>query len=199
MSKEQDAIINVALEQMEAFDVLMGVYDGNANALLAMAQGTDPVRTVTVTIEQGENSAVVEVVASGPKVFAKWMPKETAWQCAKDLQKAAIAVGFDPHKEMRTLSGPVEPPKNGNDVKAMLNFRASLLETPATDSWTMIMALKRIEELEAAEEAAFRAGWYTNAATVEQTAEYLKGCEDVDWEQYRKSRSTYLGDLQASE
>jgi hypothetical protein len=34
--------------------------------------------------------------------------------------------------------------------------------------------------------AAFRAGWYVNAAA-EQPADYLSGCEEVDWKDYAKS------------
>lgn len=34
--------------------------------------------------------------------------------------------------------------------------------------------------------AAFRAGWYVNA-TKEQSADYLAGCEEVDWQKYLKT------------
>ena len=35
---------------------------------------------------------------------------------------------------------------------------------------------------------AFRAGWYINAAVDDQPAEYLEGCEEVDWQEYRKTK-----------
>jgi len=34
---------------------------------------------------------------------------------------------------------------------------------------------------------AFRAGWYINAAVDDQPADYLKGCEEVDWSEYAKA------------
>ena len=34
---------------------------------------------------------------------------------------------------------------------------------------------------------AFRAGWYINAAVDDHFADYLKGCEEVDWSEYAKA------------
>jgi hypothetical protein len=34
---------------------------------------------------------------------------------------------------------------------------------------------------------AFRAGWYINAAVDDQPADYLKGCEEVDWSEYAEA------------
>ena len=39
----------------------------------------------------------------------------------------------------------------------------------------------------AAAREAFRAGWYINAAVDDQPADYLKGCEEVDWSEYAKA------------
>lgn len=35
---------------------------------------------------------------------------------------------------------------------------------------------------------AFKAGWYVNATT-EQPTDYLEGCEQFDWEEYRRGLS----------
>jgi hypothetical protein len=42
------------------------------------------------------------------------------------------------------------------------------------------------------ERAAFRAGWYVNAATEDQSAEYLAECEDADWREYQARKRDVL-------
>jgi len=75
-----------------------------------------------------------------------------------------------------------------NQTERLLNAAAdhiaATLEQPSDmRAWEQLL----IYCPSAAAREAFRAGWYINAAVDDQPADYLKGCEEVDWSEYAKA------------
>lgn len=88
----------------------------------------------------------------------------------------------------RYACGPLMP--NGQP-----EFGYRLFDTPPVQH----EAADRIDALEAALREAFRAGWYVNAAADDDSGDlppdyqnYLKGCEEVDWQEYQKKQQDKL-------